>query len=263
MLRLAPVLAVSLPFAHAIANCTPLSYEVKFSLLDTVLDAGAPNHDMVSAFALQAPPEERTWAYFDTEDKELNAEGWVVRIRHNEGADVELTYKKRFPVPHGLPDALTVAAGAGFSEDPEVDWTTAKQTLSFDESKKLSLWSLNGTAVPSADWGLCMLVNDIPDKIANWKHEGWGTQMLKRARQYGPVTAHVWFGEWNGVEVLVEVLAVRTEDESGMELSTELSFEADEGSASALRDKAMRELEERGWLDREGRLKTGLILDRY
>lgn len=261
-----PLAAFSLFGAFSIAfaksNCTPLSYEVKFSLLDSALESGEPNPDVVAAFALQSP-QERTWAYYDTDDKELNAEGWVVRIRHKEGEDVELTYKKRFAVSDGLDSALAEAREAGFTTDAEIDWTTTKQTLSFDDSTKLSLWPLNGTAIPSADWGLCMLVNNIPNKIADWKQENWGTDTLKRARKYGSVTAKVWFGKWNGVEVRFEVLPLNKVDGTGKELTTELSFGADEGQASDLREKAMRLLESRGWLNRDGKLKTGLVLDRY
>ncbi|EKD04930.1 hypothetical protein A1Q2_00730 [Trichosporon asahii var. asahii CBS 8904] len=266
MIKLAAIsfLAFGRPLGRAFASsCSPLSYEVKFSLLDSALKSGQPNSEVVSTFSLKSPPQERTWAYFDTNDKGLNAEGWVIRIRHKEGQDVELTYKKRFAVPDGLDSALAEARDAGFTEDAEIDWTTTKQTLSFDHSVKLSLWTLNGTAIPSPDWGLYLLVNHIPDKIADWNHHGWGTDTLKRSRQYGPVTAKVWFGKWNDIEVRVEVLPLKNANGTGMELTTELSFGADASNASALRDEVMHELDSRGWLNREGKLKTSLVLDRY
>lgn len=267
MIKLAAIsfLALGRPLGRAFTSkaCTPLSYEVKFSLLDSALQSGQPSPDVASVFSLKSPPQERTWAYFDTNDKELNTEGWIARIRHKEGGDVELTYKKRFAVPDGLVSALSQAKGVGFTEDAEIDWTTTKQTLSFENSTKLSLWPLNGTAIPSPDWGLYLLVDHIPDKIANWKQGRWGLDTLKRAREYGPVTAKVWFGKWDDIEVRVEVLPLKNVNGTGMELTTELSFSTDESNASALRDEIEHELEHRGWLNREGKLKTGLVLDRY
>lgn len=266
MLKVLPALFTLVALSTAAAgakSCTPVGFEVKFSLPDSVLEAGEPNSDLKSVFALEPSPQERTWAYFDTEEKELNAEGWVVRIRHKEGDDVELTYKKRFAIPDTLESAISTARTAGFSNDAEIDWTTTKQTLSFSQSEKLSLWPLNGTAIPSADWGLCTLVNNIPDSISDWKHDHWGTETLKRSREYGPVTARVWFGRWNDIQVLVEVLPLKQANGTGMELTTELSFEADEHSAPSLRNKAMHDLESRGWLNRIGKLKTGLVLERY
>lgn len=244
---------------------TPLGYEVKFTLLDSALNNGTPSADVVSTFNLQSPPEERTWAYFDTDNKTLNAEGWVARIRHKEGDNLTLTYKKRFPVNNGLDAALAEAKQYKFKKGAEIDWTTEKQTLSYSEDKvqkKVSRW-LNGTTIPCSEWALCLLVHHIPDKLEDWKQKDWGKDVLMQARQYGPVTGKVWFGNWNNTEVRVEVLPIKNQNGTGTELNTELSFDANEQNASDLRDKAMRELENRGWLDRNGKLKTGTILDRY
>lgn len=78
------------------------------------------------------------------------------------------------------------------------------------------------------------------------------------------MTSKTWKGDWQGIEVDVEVLTVKTADGQGTEFFTEFSFKtAAEADAKSLREKALAVLDGSGWLDKNGDLKTSLILDRY
>lgn len=93
MIRLLVSLSLAVS-AFAAPVATP-SFEVKFSLLDSALSSGAPGSGLSSAFGIDPSSKTRSYAYFDTSAKDLNAKGWAVRLRHKEGKDLELTYKVR------------------------------------------------------------------------------------------------------------------------------------------------------------------------
>lgn len=260
--------------AAALLSATALSapvatpnFEVKLSLLDAALVSGAPGAGLVSALALAPSAAERSYAYFDTDGRDLDGAGWAVRLRHKAGKDLQLTYKKRYEVGGSLAAALARARDEGFDAsdtnyEAQVDWSYGRQTLSFANEKKEPPAGLAGTALPDAGAGLALLADRIPGKLEDWGSKGWGKDTLRAARE--PVTARVWDGTWEGVEASVEVLPVRTADGSGTELFTEFSFKVDdEATAASLRDKAIKQMDAAGWLDKDGDLKTSLVLDRY
>lgn len=264
MLRLlvASILAVS---ALSAPVATP-NFEVKLSLLDKALSSGKPSSELISAFALESS-EERTYSYYDTDGQALNGAGWAVRLRHKEGKDLQLTYKKRYAVS-SLSSALEQAKAEGFDSsdtnyEPQVDWSYAKQVLSFSNEKKASATEYSGTSLPSSSDGLALLVDEIPGKLENWKSKNWGKDTLKASREHGPVTSRVWDGTFEGVDASVEILPVKGAS-GGTELYTEFSFKVDdEATAKSLREKAIKLVEGKGWLDKDGDLKTSIVLDRY
>lgn len=259
---LGAISAVSAPVA------TP-NFEVKLSLLPSALTSNTPSSALISALSLSSTSKEETYAYYDTDDLSLNAQGWAVRLRHKEGKDLQLTYKKRYPVSDSLSSTLSQAQAEGFDSsdtnyEAQVDWSYRRQVLSFANTKKESSTAYSGTSLPDASTGLQLLVDRIPGKLKDWKSSGWGKETLKSSREHGPVTSKTWDGSWNGVDVSVEVLPVRTADGKGTELYTEFSFKVDdEATAGRLRDKAIAQFEAEGWLDKDGDLKTTLVLDRY
>lgn len=266
MLRLlvAALLSVS---ALSAPVATP-NFEVKLSLLPNSLSSGKPSSDLSSALSLGSSSEERTYAYYDTDDKALNSAGWAIRLRHKAGKDLQLTYKKRYPVSD-LSSTLAQAKDEGFDSsdtnyEAQVDWSYGKQVLSFSNDKKSSASGLSGTSLPSGSDGLAILVDEIPGKLEDWQSKGWGKDTLKKSREHGPVTSRVWDGSFEGADASVEVLPVKTADGSGTELYIEFSFKVDdEATAKSLRDKAIALFDGRGWLDKDGDLKTSIVLDRY
>lgn len=257
--------------AHAAANAVP-GYEVKINLTVAALDSSrAPSAAVRSAFGITGSAKARSYSFYDTDDRALDAEGWSVRLRHKDGSSFEETYKKRFPVTDGNIDAaLNAANAAGFSSSDtnykaEVDWGYGKQTLSFSNEKKRSASDYPGTAMPSNDAGRGWLVSDVPGKLKDWKSGGWGASTLGASRAHGPVTAKVYGGAWGASDdASIEVLPVVGAGGTGTEYVVELSFKTDSRTdAATLHKEAIALADAKGWLYRGDILKTQLILDRY
>lgn len=258
------------PEADAASNAVP-GYEVKFLLdSDEVLTSGGGLSSAVNqAFEIGSSPERLMVEYFDTDALELNEESWNVRLRKKESkSDYELTYKKRFDVQNGQIDAaLTAANAAGFdsSDDnykAEVDWGYGKQTLSFSVTKEKK--ASKGLSLPSDQKALEMLVNEIPGKLEKTRSKGWGKDTLEDARAYGPVLVTKYGGEFNGVDVDIEVWPILNASGTGTDSVVEISFKTDSYTeAASQRAELMDELESEGWLIPADSLKTNLILDRY
>ncbi|CAM3454408.1 MULTISPECIES: hypothetical protein [Saccharibacillus] len=258
------------PQAHAASNATP-TYEVKF-LLDSsdVLNAnGSLQASVNAAFEITSAPKRQLVEYFDTNAQDLNGEGWNVRFRKKEDkSDYELTYKKRFAVQNGqINDALSAANAAGFDSsdtnyEAEVDWGYGKQTLSFSNTKKVK--ASTGLILPSASKALELLVKEIPGKLEKTRSNGWGKDTLKKSRVHGPIEVTKYAGEFNGVEIDIEVLPLLNASGTGTEPLIEISFKTDDYSAAAAnRTELMDELNAEGWLIPADSLKTNTILDRY
>lgn len=258
------------PEVNAASNAVP-GYEVKFLLdSDEVLTSGGGLSTAVNqAFDIASSPERLMVEYFDTDALELNDESWNVRLRKKESkSDYELTYKKRFDVQNGQIDAaLTAANAAGFdsSDDnykAEVDWGYGKQTLSFSVTKEKK--ASKGLSLPSDQKALEMLVNEIPGKLEKTRSKGWGKDTLEDARAYGPVLVTKYGGDFNGVDVDIEVWPILNASGTGNDSIVEISFKTDSYTeAASQRAELMDELESEGWLVPADSLKTNLILDRY
>ncbi|MER6099957.1 hypothetical protein ABT154_29680 [Streptomyces sp. NPDC001728] len=272
-LALAAAVALLAPAAPAYAagNAVP-TYEVKINLTAAALDGSHnPSATVKSAFGITGSAKSRSYSYYDTDARALDAEGWSVRLRHKDGSSFEETYKKRFPVTDGdIGAALTAANTAGFDSgdtnyDAEVDWGYAKQTLSFSNDKSHSASGYSGTTLPTSTTGRGWLVNDIPGKLADWRGTAWGTNTLKASRAHGPVTAKVYGGAWGASDdASIEVLPVVGASGTGTEYVVELSFKTDSyADAADLHGDAIAVAEANGWLYHGDILKTQLILDRY
>lgn len=249
------------------------NFEVKFAISPNALTSGHPSAAFQSAFKLGSSPDTRSYGYYDTSDLALNAEGWAVRLRHKEGEDFELVYKKRFEVAgnskSNLDSALKTAEDAGFAKSDDnysaqVDWTYSKRTLSFSLKKKTAGDGYQASTLPDSSTGLQWLSDNIPGKLQKWKSNSWGAKTLDKSRLHGPVKSDVYTGTWQGVEVEVEVLPVKAASGQGTETTIELSFKTDTDSeATSLRTKATAQLKAAGWLVEADLLKTNLILNRY
>ena len=266
----AVVLSPATP-AHADANADP-TYEVKIDLTTAALDASHnPTAAVKAAFGITGSAQARSYAYYDTDGQDLNAQGWDVRLRHKSGSDFEESYKKRFPVVNGDIDAaLDEANAAGFDSsdtnyDAEVDWGYANQTLSFSDEKSHSGSGYSGTSMPTGATGLGWLVNEIPGKLEDWNSKNWGKDTLQAARVHGPVTSKVYDGAWESSDdASIEVLPVVGASGSGTDYVVELSLKTDDyADAAQLHQDAISVAQSHGWLYQGDILKTQLILDRY
>ncbi len=261
---------VRAPLASAASNAEP-NFEVKLDLVAAALDSsGAPTAEVRSAFGLGASPKALAYEYFDTSSLELKNAGWSVRLRHKDGKDLDLDYKKRFAISgENIDAALTEADRQGFDSSDtnyaaQVDWTYEKMTLSFSNKKSESAKGYKGTRLPAESDARKLLVDRIPGKLSNWSERNWGRDQLAASRQHGPVEARDWSGSWQGTDIDLEVVPIRASSGSGTETVIELSFKTDtRDEARTLRDKAIDTLRSRGWLAPTDVLKTDLILTRY
>ncbi|WP_226000728.1 hypothetical protein [Paenibacillus sp. BJ-4] len=255
---------------QAAANATP-SYEVKM-LLDTaqVLNAdGSLKSSIVHEFQISDEVQRLSVEYFDTDQLQLNGEGWNVRFRKKEDKkNYELTYKKRYTVTNGdIEAALSQANKEGFdaSDDnyeAEVDWGYSKQTLSFSNDKKTS--ASKGLTLPSPDQALKQLLDHLPGKLQNWKDSNCGKKTLADSRVRGPVQVSKYEGSFQGLDTDVEIWPIRSASGSGTDTIIEISFKTSDYSAAASnRTQLINLLQSKGWLVPADSLKTNLVLERY
>ncbi|EKD01636.1 hypothetical protein A1Q2_04007 [Trichosporon asahii var. asahii CBS 8904] len=244
-------------------------FEVKLSLSNTSLIGGVPCKGLRNAFHLEREWDERSYEYYDTDGKDLSAEGWAVRLRHKEDEDFEMTYKKRWRVTDGIHNALEQARAEGFdygdkNYKAEIDWSYSKQTLSMQIKKRRSKKGYRHTDMPDDATGRAWLQEGIPGKLEHWKEHNWGNDILAQTRKHGPVTSTVWDGRWKGREIGIEILPVRGEDDHHQDIFAELSFKVkDMATAKKLREQMIEKLDKEGWLVHNDHLKTRVILDRY
>ncbi|KAK3682797.1 hypothetical protein B0T22DRAFT_494437 [Podospora appendiculata] len=254
------------------------NYEVKF-LLDPALVLDATSHkltaEVLSALSLSSKVAKMNVQFLDTDTKDIYNAGWSPRIRKMEKkeTELELTYKKRYPINGTDLDAtLALAASQGFGDDedadyePQVEWGFSKQTLSLSNDKSDKSASPGGMDLPDVDASRKMLIAKAPGKFENWLEPGWGKELLARARVFGPVLAKRSTGDWNGTKMYVEVWPIRAaaQEADGLEYVVEASFKADTNDeASATRDALRALLSDKGWLVEKDSLKTQMIMDRY
>lgn len=107
-------------------------WEIKLGINENALKGGRPTHELMHAFSLEDTPDTRAYSYYDNDGHELNKAGWAIRLRHKDGKDFEMTYKKRYTVKDSVEEALKLARDEGFDKsdknyDAEVDWTYSKK----------------------------------------------------------------------------------------------------------------------------------------
>lgn len=250
-------------------------YEVKLLLNPgAVLDS---NHDLSSSvrshFGMPSTKTKMSTEFLDSDDQDLNAEGWNVRVRKMEDFDdkeFELTYKKRYPITNGNIDAaLAAAALDGFDAgeddyDAQVDWGYQKQTLSFSNKKSVDQDGYDGMDNLSKDDAIDIAMDEAPGKFEDWSSSNWGTDLLEDAHLYGPVDGKRWTGTWSGDDIDIEVYEILQADGSGYDYIAEASFKTDSRTdAASLKTQLQNELTQQGWFLAGDELKTQMILDRY
>ncbi|MDK8179537.1 hypothetical protein [Paenibacillus sp. UMB4589-SE434] len=272
------VLSLS-PVGTSATTASPLpatpNYEVKL-FLDPSLVLNADynlNSTVLNKFAMPSSKTKMSVQYMDTDQLQLDEQGWNVRLRKKEGSkdkEFELTYKKRYPITNGnIQGALAQAALDGFdanedSYEAQVDWGYSKQTLSFSNDKKVSKSGYNGMELPSKADSRMLTISNAPGKFKNWTSSNWGTNHLAVADKFGPVDAKRWTGKWNGIKLYIEVWKIIKESGVGYDYVVEASFKTDtHAEASTLRSQLQQELMQQGWFLPIDELKTQMILHRY
>ncbi|RAL07354.1 uncharacterized protein BO97DRAFT_356656 [Aspergillus homomorphus CBS 101889] len=255
-------------------NMVP-DYEVKLRLdpakvLD--IDQGL-TRDVKSAFDVLSTVTKLNVQFLDMKCKEIYTAGWSPRIRKTENKnDIELTYKRRYAITDGGIDAvLTTANQDGFHTGntefkAQVEWGYQKQTLSISHKDKVNNSGNSGMGLPGTSESRQILINKAPDKFDNWKYPEWGTSTLFVSRIFGPVLARRFTGNWNELELHLEVWPLVNSEGTGIEHIVEASFKTENrGTASRERRNLVNflSLPERNWFLSQDSLKTQLIMERY
>jgi hypothetical protein len=171
--------------------------------------------------------------YFDGADRVFEREGWINRIRMQEGkADkgFELTYKKRYPISGTDVDEAVQRAGeegfdlSGESWEAQVEWGFSSMTLSISLKEDVDSGGQESIAYLTPNEGRYMLEQHIPVKERDWGTEQWGNEALESAQMAGPVFFDRYNGKFGGSKVQIEVWEI-PDSESGESLFiTEISL---------------------------------------
>lgn len=259
---------------HASGTAVP-NYEVKWYLDPAVVlnSEHKLKNSILDEFDMPSTVEKMNVEYLDSDDRELNEEGWNVRIRKKEefsDEEFEITYKKRYPIVNGnIQAALDEAADDGFDADEEdydaqVEWGYSSQTLSFSNDKDAEKNGYDGMELPDADDSRDMAEDELPGKLEDWQSGDWAADILHDAHIYGPVEAKRSIGAFSGEELYIEVWKILNEAGTGYEYIVEASMKIDDyNTASTKRNALKNELIANGWFLPEDGLKTSLILERY
>lgn len=241
--------------------------EVKFFLdASLTLDANnQPTRDVLAAFQATGSPVTIKMQFLDGPGLELA--GWNVRFRTVQGkGKMELTYKRRYPVPSGLDAALARAERDGFDAgerdyEAELEWGYQQETLTF--SKERTEASAN-PILPSLASARTLAVSEMPGKLQRFGPNGWAKGILSGASIYGPVEGRRWTGRHLDDDISIEVWTLPGACGAGTERIVEVSFKKTQRSDKAVekREAFLELLEKKGWLLPRDVLKTALILER-
>lgn len=247
-------------------------YELKL-LVDPggTLDAGGePTAGVRAAFAIN---ERQTMAmqFLDSARLELDGAQWNARIRaFGDEDELQLTYKKRYPIGDGDIDAaLARAAADGFAADPEeyeaqVEWGFKRKTLSISRKTELASPESDPLDLPGERTSRELCTAAIPSRLAQQTSQAWVRAVFEHAHLYGPVHGERWKGKRNGKKVSIEVWQIRGQPGNDGERVVEVSLKEDErDDAQVIQAELQTFLEEQGWLLPRDALKTTTILERY
>lgn len=257
------------------APMTP-NYELKVFLdPDVVLDADKRlKAEVIQYFQMPTTVEKLAVQFMDTEDLDLNDEGWSVRIRKKEeykDKEFELAYKKRYPILNGdIDGALALAAAEGFrasdtNYEAQVDWGYEKQTLSITRKKLISKSGYEGMELPTRKDSRKWTIDEAPGKFVDWVDNDWGTDHLEDVHKpFGPVSAKRHIGTWDGIKTYVEVWRLLNSNGTGFDYIVEASFKVDDYSQAVVKKVDLEnDMDAEGWFLPVDQLKTQLILERY
>lgn len=262
------------PTQASAANGTP-SYEVKLNLAPSIVVDSS--HNLVSSvrseFSTGSSAKSYRVQYMDTAGRSMDGQGWSDRIRkRSDESTHQLQFKKRYPVAGGdVNAALTTAASEGLDSSAsgfefQVDWTLNKQTLSVQYEKDLTVsgYSGSGLNAPNLTTSRSISVANAPSKFANWTSAGWGTALLNNSVVYGPIDFKRYKGDFDDLELDIEIWTIVNAARTGTEDIVEASFKTDSLSeATSARTNLINLLRTKGWLVESDVLKTSLIMERY
>lgn len=263
-------LCCAVPFPAYALDESQVDFEIKFLLdSDQVLtDEHLLTDDFRALIGAGTDYRSIDVIYLETEGCDFLNEGWVNRIRWKEGKKkIECTCKKRYPLSGEDAAAIRVALaqaeadGFVFSDtaySAQIDWGFSKMTLSAEKEASGKHKDYHSLSQFSTADAIKFFEKTMPDEERDWGENRLGAAMLAQARKVGPLQYWRLKGSWEGTEVDVDICPMKDG------YITELSFKVKGlAAASALRERMMALLEEKGLLLHEDSLKTQMILDDY
>ncbi|KAJ5894988.1 hypothetical protein N7495_006679 [Penicillium taxi] len=266
------MVSTNVPGTQTEPNMKP-DYEVKL-LLNTRAVLTSTNElidSVLSTFNMPTTSMKLNFQFLDTNSKDLYTASWIARIRKPDNQDdFELTYKRRYAISGGNIDAaLTAANHDGFNAGSkkykaQVDWGYSKQTLSISRDKTFADPKRSKTDLPGTSDSRKMLIDEAPDKFANWKLDKWGTTVLAESRIFGPLLTRRFIGLWNKMPLDIEILPIRNLAGTEVDYIVEASFKTKSHTTALTEQSNLAAfLKSKDWLLAEDSLKTQLIMDRY
>ncbi|MEW2548769.1 hypothetical protein AB0910_23870 [Streptomyces sp. NPDC047002] len=262
--------------AHAAEPAKP-TFQIKL-LLDpaqVLTPGGTPLAAATGALGLGAASGVEAAEYLDSDSRQLQNEGWSVRVRHDDTDDkVKETYKKRYGIAgdgtdaDALADALDQAADDSFDAgeddyDAQVDLSYDQATLDFSDGKKADADGLGRGQLPSPADARDDVVHDLPGKLDDLGAKNFAADLLAGAHIYGPVVQTDYPATVAGHTAELQVTPMRGAP-AGSPYWVELSADATTlTQAVALRGDLEDALDAHGWLLPENAFKTEQILASY
>lgn len=208
--------------------------------------------------------------FMDTNALDLYDEGWSIRTRKREDQNTyRLQYKKRQAVTTGtIASTLQTAYQQGVtlcnSNEVEVDWGYSRKTVSFQRNVDLTLPLYSGLNLPNLADNKTIAAANIVPLLTHWNSTGWGYDQIDNARLFGSVYFERYTGDFNGLELNIEIWHIRNETGTAMEYLVEASFKTGNAlTAANERDQLFQLLDSKGWLLTDSALKTETIMERY
>ena len=263
-------LCCAVPFPAYALDERQVDFEIKFLLdSDKVLtDEHLLTDDFRALIGAGTDYRSIDVIYLETEGRDFLNEGWVNRIRWKENKKkIECTCKKRYSLSGEDAAAIRVALaqaeadGFTFSDkaySAQIDWGFSKMTLSVETEASGKYKDYHSLSQFSTADAIDFFQSAMPDEERDWGENRLGAAMLAQARKVGPLQYWRLKGSREGTEVDVDICPMKDG------YITELSFKVKGlAAASALRERMMALLEEKGLLMHEDSLKTQMILDDY
>lgn len=263
-------------FAEKEAGKMPVSFEIHFHLQeDKVLDENRELKQEYRDLFQTGEKKIKTYglAYFETPEMAFLKEGWINRIRMQDGKaekGFELTYKKRYPVPDDdIGAAMRHAEAEGFdlsgeAWEPQIEWNYSGMTLSLSTERTGDAEGCDGIEDLKPADAVEMLNQNMPQEEMNWESENRGIEQMEEAQMAGPVFFRRHTGKYLGKKVQIEIWTVPEPGSGEHYFITELSFKEDDfPAAAAAREEMKKGLEELGILTPDDSLKTSRILNGY
>ncbi len=253
----------------------PISAEIHY-LLDPELVLDEENQlkeELLDEFDVEKKGKTYSAAYLDSGDRVFESEGWINRIRLQDGkADkgFELTYKKRYSV-EGTDVAAAVkqaqAEGLDLSGEfweGQVDWSYSGLKLSVSYKTKCPVEGKESVADLDLPEAVSIVGDNMPKEERDWKGEQWGSNALESVQMAGPVSFTRYKGTVGEQKVQIEIWEIPGRGSGNAQYIAEVSAKVKNfDDAAQIREELGNRLEEMGILLEEDSLKTQKVLDAF